>query len=53
MACDSLLSMQKEELLKILNDFQEELQTYSEQLELHNEMETVLRQAHAWLRKVA
>jgi Ni,Fe-hydrogenase III large subunit len=31
-------------MLKILNDFREELQTYSEQLELHNEMETVLRQ---------
>jgi hypothetical protein len=36
--------MQKEEMLKILSDFREELQTYSEQLELHNEMETVLRQ---------
>src|SRR6476619_7229545 len=36
--------MQKEKVLKILNDFQEELQTFSEQLELHERMETVLRE---------
>jgi len=37
-------AMQKEEMMKILNAFREELQTYSDQLELHNQMETVLRQ---------
>jgi len=35
--------MQKEEVMKILTDFAAELQTYSEQLELHNQMEDILR----------
>lgn len=36
--------MQKEEMMKILTDFAAELQTYSEQLELHNRMEDILRE---------
>ena len=36
--------MQKEEMMKTLNAFREELQTYSDQLALHQAMEDVLRQ---------
>src|SRR5687767_8241172 len=36
--------MQKEERMKILNAFREELQTYSYHLKLHEQMEIVLRQ---------
>jgi|GEM_PF-1290115 len=36
--------MQKEEMMKIVMAFKAELETYSEQLDLHNKMEEVLRQ---------
>jgi hypothetical protein len=35
--------MQKEEMMKIVMAFKAELETYSEQLDLHNKMEEVLR----------